>query len=94
MVLISACRRLHSRAGIAQEQWSIACLQIEQNRPGTFDMVALWNVTEHVEDSEALLKQAYHLLRPHHGVLHLETPDDGCLARRLVRLAHGLTGGE
>ena len=60
--------------------------------PGTFDTVALWDVIEHVEDPEALLKFAHRLLRPH-GVLILETPDESCLARRLVRLAHRLTGG-
>ena len=57
-----------------------------------FSVVYLGDVIEHVEDPEALLKFAHRLLRPH-GVLILETPDESCLARRLVRLAHRLTGG-
>jgi len=58
----------------------------------TFDVIALWDVIEHVDDPEALLKEARSLLAPG-GYLIMETPDESCLARRLVRFAHTATAG-
>lgn len=60
--------------------------------PASFDVIALWDVIEHVDDPEALLRRARQLLREP-GILILETPDEGCPARHLVRLAYYATGG-
>jgi 2-polyprenyl-3-methyl-5-hydroxy-6-metoxy-1,4-benzoquinol methylase len=60
--------------------------------PGAFDVVALWDVIEHVEDPEQLLRCAHGALADR-GRLIMETPDEGCLARKLIRLAHRLTTG-
>ena len=59
---------------------------------GSFDCVALWDVIEHVEDPEMVVQQARRVLRPG-GLLVMETPDEGCPARVLVRLLHRITGG-
>jgi 2-polyprenyl-3-methyl-5-hydroxy-6-metoxy-1,4-benzoquinol methylase len=57
-----------------------------------FKVVALWDVIEHVDDPEALLKETRSLLRSG-GHLIMETPDEGCLARQLIRFAHKATAG-
>ena len=54
--------------------------------------VVLWDVIEHVQSPETLLKAVARVLAPG-GVVLLETPDEGCLPRRLVRGAHRLTHG-
>ena len=59
---------------------------------GSFDCVALWDVIEHVEDPEMVVRQARQVLRTG-GMLVMETPDEGCPARVLVRLLHRITGG-
>jgi 2-polyprenyl-3-methyl-5-hydroxy-6-metoxy-1,4-benzoquinol methylase len=58
----------------------------------TFNVIALWDVIEHVEDPEKLLQEARSLLASG-GYLIMETPDEGCLARQLVRFAHKATAG-
>jgi SAM-dependent methyltransferase len=45
-----------------------------------------------VEDPEELIKEAHRLLSPD-GVLIMETPDEGCLARKMIRAAHRVSGG-
>lgn len=56
------------------------------------DCVVLWDVIEHVQSPETLLSAVAHVLAPE-GLVLLETPDEGCLPRRLVRGAHRLTHG-
>jgi 2-polyprenyl-3-methyl-5-hydroxy-6-metoxy-1,4-benzoquinol methylase len=60
--------------------------------PRTFDVVALWDVIEHVEEPEQLLTCVHGLLSDR-GHLIMETPDEGCLARKVIRLAHRVTAG-
>lgn len=52
--------------------------------PGTFDVVALIDVIEHVADPLGFLKRAAELLKPG-GILYLVTPDAGSLSARLLR---------
>jgi SAM-dependent methyltransferase len=49
---------------------------------GSFDVVTLWEVIEHLPDPEATLAEIRRILRPG-GVLVLSTPDAGSLAARL-----------
>src|SRR5207253_93421 len=67
----------------------VICAPIERSgfSKETFNVIALWDVIEHVEDPEALLQEAQSLLASG-GYLIMETPDEGCLARQLVRFAH------
>jgi len=58
-------------------------LKIEQGtidshkfQPGTFDLVSLWDVLEHVVDAKACLRECRRLLKPD-GVLLLNYPDIG-----------------
>ena len=73
---------------------TVVCAPLEKSgfSPETFDLIALWDVIEHVDDPEALLNQVRGLLRPR-GMVVMETPDEGCLARALVRFIHNATGG-
>jgi SAM-dependent methyltransferase len=50
--------------------------------PGSFDLVRLWHVLEHVPDPIGLLRQIAPLLRPE-GVLIIGVPDFGSPVRRL-----------
>jgi 2-polyprenyl-3-methyl-5-hydroxy-6-metoxy-1,4-benzoquinol methylase len=72
----------------------VICAPIEQAGflRETFNVIALWDVIEHVEDPEKLLQEARSLLVSG-GYLIMETPDEGCLARQLVRFAHKATAG-
>ena len=72
----------------------VICAPIERSGLpiGTFNLIALWDVIEHVEDPEGLLQQARSLLASG-GYLIMETPDEGCFARQLVRFAHKATAG-
>jgi 2-polyprenyl-3-methyl-5-hydroxy-6-metoxy-1,4-benzoquinol methylase len=59
-------------------------LDAESELPRDFGALTLWDVIEHVEDPESLLKLcASHLAEG--GVFLLETPDEGALLRRLIR---------
>lgn len=52
-------------------------------KPGTVDLLTLWDVIEHTPDPQAVLRRAYELLTPN-GVLAMSYPDYGSLAARLL----------
>jgi 2-polyprenyl-3-methyl-5-hydroxy-6-metoxy-1,4-benzoquinol methylase len=55
--------------------------------PGSFDLVTLWDVIEHLRDPVAALERAHELLRPG-GVLAMSTPNiDGLFPRASYPLA-------
>ena len=58
----------------------------------SIDCVVLWDVIEHVQSPKILLEAVARVLAPG-GLVLLETPDEGCVPRRLVRAAYRLTGG-
>lgn len=60
--------------------------------PQSVDCAVLWDVIEHVQSPDTLLKAIARVLAPG-GLVLLETPDEGCLPRRLVRGAYRLTHG-
>jgi len=49
--------------------------------PGSFDVITMWDVIEHVTDPVAELRLVYDLLRPG-GLLMLSTPDVGSLVAK------------
>ena len=51
--------------------------------PRDFGLLSLWDVIEHVEDPESLVR-ACHAHLAQGGVMILETPDEGALLRRLI----------
>jgi SAM-dependent methyltransferase len=52
-------------------------------KPGTVDLLTLWDVIEHTPDPQAVLRRAHELLTPD-GVLAMSYPDHGSLAARLL----------
>jgi 2-polyprenyl-3-methyl-5-hydroxy-6-metoxy-1,4-benzoquinol methylase len=52
--------------------------------PGSFDVITMWDLIEHVPDPTELLAECRNLLRPG-GVIALSTPDAGSLAARVLR---------
>jgi SAM-dependent methyltransferase len=52
-------------------------------KPGTIDLLTLWDVIEHTPDPQAVLRRAHELLTPN-GVLTMSYPDYGSLAARLL----------
>ncbi len=52
---------------------------------GSFDVVTMWDVVEHVRDPRAALGAAHRLLRPG-GVLAINTPDSGSVLARVLGL--------
>lgn len=52
--------------------------------PGSFDVVAMIDVIEHLPDPKASLEQAARLLKPG-GILYLVTPDIGSLSAAVLR---------
>ena len=67
-------------------------LGAQDNLPRDFGVVTLWDVIEHVPDPEQLLSDcAAHLAAG--GTLMLETPDEGALLRRVIRVVGRLTSG-
>ncbi len=53
------------------------------SKPGTVDLLTLWDVIEHTPDPQAVLRRAHELLTPN-GVLAMSYPDYGSLAARLL----------
>ena len=51
--------------------------------PRDFGLLSLWDVIEHVEDPESLVRACHAHIAPG-GVMILETPDEGALLRRLI----------
>jgi 2-polyprenyl-3-methyl-5-hydroxy-6-metoxy-1,4-benzoquinol methylase len=65
-------------------------LRADTYPPGSFDVVTLWDVIEHVPDPFATLVLIRHILAPG-GRLFLKTPNaDGLYPRLSLRLAHRL----
>ena len=77
-----ACRIARERFGLA-----VYPETLESSRrfaPGSFDVVAMIDVIEHLSDPRAAVRRAVELLRPG-GLLYLVTPDIGSLSARLLR---------
>ncbi|MBI3783479.1 MAG: class I SAM-dependent methyltransferase [Deltaproteobacteria bacterium] len=51
---------------------------------GSFDVITMWDLFEHVPDPASLLTACHRLLKPG-GVLAISTPDAGSFAARLLR---------
>jgi SAM-dependent methyltransferase len=51
--------------------------------PGSFDVITLWDVLEHLTDPRLSIQQASGLLKPG-GVIAINTPDSGSLFARLL----------
>jgi SAM-dependent methyltransferase len=78
----------HAREQLGLGTIHVGTLDGAPHAPGTFDLVTLWDVIEHVPDPIALLRRARELLRPD-GTLILETQDiDSLVARLLGRRWH------
>jgi len=60
-----------------------APLQKAGLQPGSFDMVTIWDVIEHLQDPQGQLKLAFDLLKPG-GVFGLSTMDAGCMFAKLT----------
>ncbi len=52
-------------------------------RSGSFDLICLYDVIEHVVDPVAVLREARRLLKPN-GLLHIVTPDVRSLSARIL----------
>jgi SAM-dependent methyltransferase len=68
------------KRGLNIEQGTIDRHQFE---PGSFDMVSLWDVLEHVVDAKACLRECRRLLKPG-GVLLINYPDIGTWQAKLA----------
>ncbi len=55
----------------------------QQDAPGSFDLISLWDVIEHVPDPKAYIRHSAQLLRAG-GVITLATPDVDSLPARLT----------
>lgn len=60
---------------------------------GTFDIVTLWDVIEHVNYPMATLKSAAKLLKPG-GILLIDTPCRDAFYHRFGEFTYGLSGGK
>ena len=81
--------------GLEPSRWAVACARAEGLEviegtldshpfaPAQFDVVALWDVIEHVRDLPRTLQAAHELLRPG-GVLALTTMDSHSLVARAL----------
>ena len=59
-------------------------LSADDNLPRDYGSLALWDVIEHVEDPESLVRACREHLVPG-GILLLETPDEGAFLRSILR---------
>ncbi len=62
------------------------------DRHGSFDLITLWDVLEHVNDPVPTLKAAFALLKPG-GLLFIETDNRDTISYRLSTLVYRLTQG-
>lgn len=77
-----------AQARVGAERIHVGTLQGAPHAPGSFDLITLWDVVEHVPDPRALLRRARGLLAPG-GLLVLETQDvQSAFARALGRRWH------
>jgi SAM-dependent methyltransferase len=77
-----------AQARLGAERVHIGTLDTSPHPPGSFELVTMWDVVEHVVDPRALLEHARRLLRPD-GLLVLETQNvDSLFARLLGRRWH------
>jgi len=60
--------------------------------PGTFDLITLWDVIEHVDDPRSTLTAAANLLKSG-GRIFLDTPDRKVFSYRLSQIVSRLSGG-
>jgi SAM-dependent methyltransferase len=68
--------------------------RLEESRwpAGTFDVVTLWDVVQHLEAPAVTLRIVHEKLRPG-GVVFFETPNEDFWARTMVRTIHALSRG-
>ena len=59
-------------------------LSADDDLPKDYGALALWDVIEHVEDPESLVRACRDHLAPE-GILLLETPDEGAFLRSILR---------
>lgn len=59
-------------------------LSADDDLPRDYGALALWDVIEHVEDPESLVRACRDHLAPE-GILLLETPDEGAFLRSMLR---------
>jgi len=77
-----------AQAHLGQDAVHVGTLETSPHAPGSFDLITLWDVVEHVIDPHALLRRARELLAPG-GLLVLETQDvESPFARILRRRWH------
>lgn len=77
-----------ARARLGEDAVHVGTVETSPHAPGSFDLITLWDVVEHVVDPHALLRRARELLAPG-GLLVLETQDvDSPFARLLGRRWH------
>ncbi len=85
-VELSAAIAQHARAALGEDRVHVGFLDDVAGRPGfergSFDLVTMWDVVEHVPDPQALLRTVATMLRPG-GTLILETQN---VASRFAKL--------
>jgi 2-polyprenyl-3-methyl-5-hydroxy-6-metoxy-1,4-benzoquinol methylase len=92
-VELSAAIARHARSELGNERIHVGTLgDLPAGSPhfaaGSFDLVTMWDVVEHVADPQALLRQAHQLLKPD-GTLVIETQNvDSAFAILLGRRWH------
>jgi len=59
---------------------------------GTFDVITMWDLLEHLPDPVTALRKAAALLKPN-GLLLVNTPNEDSLTRRVARFLYHGTGG-
>ena len=82
-VELSAEIARHAQQTLGFDTVHVGTLDSAPHPPGSFDLITMWDVVEHVVDPRALLARARELLKPD-GLLVLETQDiDSAFARLL-----------
>jgi SAM-dependent methyltransferase len=74
----------HAVQRLKFEGFAVACLDDDRELPpGSFDVITLVEVLEHLRDPRAIVRRASTLLRPG-GVFYLTTPNFNSLSRRCL----------